>query len=170
MNKSNNPTSADNQQVSKNNIHDDYFSGFVDGEGCFYIGFSKRKDLPMKWQVLTEFHVSQNPGSKNVLKKLKDRLACGYLKPNHAKSASDKTWILIVKDKRDLCKKVIPFFDNHPLQTIKRKDYEVFRKVVQLIEKKSHLTKEGFREIVELVFSNKRETKKWYSKEILLAS
>ena len=115
MNTGKKSSSADNQQVSRN-VHDDYFSGFVDGEGCFYIGFSKRDDLPMKWQILTEFHVSQNPGSKNVLNALQKRLRCGYLKPNHPKSSSDKTWILIIKDKDDLQKKVIPFFDHHPFQ------------------------------------------------------
>jgi hypothetical protein len=160
---------ADNQQVSRN-VHDDYFSGFVDGEGCFYIGFSKRDDLPMKWQILTEFHVSQNPGSKNVLIALQKRLGCGYLKPNHPKSLSDKTWILIIKDKENLRKKVIPFFDLHPLQTTKRLDYQIFKKVIQMIENKSHLTKDGFQKIVELVFSLKRETKKRYTKEMLLSS
>ncbi len=169
MNTSKNSLFADNQQVSRS-VHDDYFSGFVDGEGCFYIGFSKREDLPMKWQILTEFHVSQNPGSKNVLSALQKRLGCGYLKPNHPKSSSDKTWILIIKDKGDLQKKVIPFFDTHPLQTIKQLDYQVFKKVVQMIEEKRHLTKEGFQRIVELVFSLKRETKKRYTKEMLLAS
>ena len=169
MNTGKKSSSADNQQVSRN-VHDDYFSGFVDGEGCFYIGFSKRDDLPMKWQILTEFHVSQNPGSKNVLNALQKRLICGYLKPNHPKSSSDKTWILIIKDKDDLQKKVIPFFDVHPLQTTKQLDYQVFKRVIQMIAEKRHLTKEGFRRIVELVFSLKRETKKRYTKEMLLSS
>ncbi len=106
---SKNPLFADNQQVSKR-INDNYFSGFVDGEGCFYVGFSKRSDLPNLWQIITEFHVSQNPGSRNVLEAFKDRLRCGYLKPNHAKSTKDKTWILIVKNRKDLREKVIPFF------------------------------------------------------------
>jgi len=169
MNTGEKSSSADNQQVSRN-VHDDYFSGFVDGEGCFYIGFSKREDLPIKWQILTEFHVSQNPGSKNILEALQKRLGCGYLKLNHPKSASDKTWISFVKDKGDLRKKVIPFFDVYPLQTAKQLDYNVFKRVIQIIEEKRHLTKDGFREIVELVFSLKRETRKRYTKEMLLFS
>ena len=59
--------SADNQQATKQVISNEYLAGFTDGEGCFYVGFSKRLDLPLKWQVITEFHVSQNPGGKNVL-------------------------------------------------------------------------------------------------------
>ncbi len=170
MNTSKKSSFADNQQVSRKSVHDDYFSGFVDGEGCFYIGLSKRKDLPIKWQILTEFHVSQNPCSKNVLEAFQRRLGCGYFKPNHPKSNSDKTWILIVKDKNDLREKVIPFFDQHPLHTTKQLDYDIFKNVIKAIHEKRHLTKEGFRSIVELVFSNKRETRKRYSKENLLSS
>ena len=112
MNTGKKSSSADNQQASKK-IRNEYFVGFVDGEGCFYVGFSKRNDLPMKWQIITEFHVSQNPGSRNVLEALRDRLKSGYLKPNHAKSKSDKTWVLIVKDRDDLKNKVVPFFEKY---------------------------------------------------------
>lgn len=65
---SDNVLSADNQQAAKKDISDEYLSGFTDGEGCFYVGFSKRIDLPLKWQVITEFHLSQNPGGKMFLK------------------------------------------------------------------------------------------------------
>lgn len=160
---------ADNQQVNTK-INDDYFAGFVDGEGCFYVGFSKRNDLPIPWQIITEFHVSQNPGSKNILGALINRLKCGYLKPNHAKSETDKSWVLIVKKREDLLLKVIPFFEKHTLHSAKRRDFEVFKKVMQLIYTHQHLSKNGFRKIVELVFSLNRHTNKKYSKEILLSS
>src|SRR5438874_11077228 len=122
--------SADNQQATRNNIPDEYFAGFTDREGCFYVGFSKRNDLPLKWQVITEFHVSQNPGGKNLLEVFKQRLDCGYLKPNHAKSLKDKSWVFIVKDRKDLKEKVIPFFKKNPLYTVKQKDFVIFTKVL----------------------------------------
>ena len=161
--------SADNQQATKQVISNEYLAGFTDGEGCFYVGFSKRLDLPLKWQVITEFHVSQNPGGKNVLEAFRKRLRCGYLKPNHARNLKDKSWILIVKDRKDLQKKVIPFFKNFPLFTTKRIDFEVFEQVLKYIEKREHLQKDGFNRIVELVFSQQRITNKRYSKEVLHA-
>ncbi len=160
---------ADNQQAAKKEISDEYLSGFTDGEGCFYVGFSKRIDLPLKWQVITEFHLSQNPGGKNVLEALRQRLGCGYLKPNHAQSLKDRTWVLIVKDRRELKEKLVPFFKEHPLHTSKREDFNVFVQVLGLIEQGKHLTKDGFKKIVELVFSTKRITNKRYSKEALLS-
>ncbi len=168
MKNSENSRSADNQQVSKK-IKDDYFAGFVDGEGCFYVGFSKRLDLPIPWQIITEFHVSQNPGSRNVLEAFRDRLDCGYLKPNHAKSATDRSWILIVKDRNDLQNKVIPFFDKHFLHSAKQQDLIIFKKVLKIIASKHHLKRTGFSQIVNLVFSTKRITNKRYTKEILLS-
>ena len=165
---SNNAQHADNQQASRK-ISDEYFAGFVDGEGCFYVGFSKREDLPLKWQILTEFHLSQNPSRKNLLEGFKERLGCGYLKPNHAKNPKDKTWVMVVKNRRDLREKLIPFFEKHPLHSQKQQEFEVFSKVIKLIGKGKHLEKQGFSKIVNLVHGLPRIPKKRYSKEKLLS-
>ena len=162
-------TYADNQQVSRK-ISDEYLAGFVDGEGCFYVGFGKRNDLPLKWQVITEFHLSQNPSGKNLLEEFGKRLGCGYLKPNHAKDPKDRSWVLVIKNRKDLEGKVIPFFKKHPLHSQKWKVFLVFVEVLALIKKGKHLQKEGFRKIVKLVFSLPRVTNKRYSKKILFSS
>ena len=127
---SKNSSSADNQQA---NIADEYLAGFVDGEGCFYVGFSRRKDLPLGWQVITEFHLSQNPGGKNLLEFFQKRLGCGYLKLNHPKNSKDKSWVLMIKDRRDLKEKLIPFFDKHGLHSQKQHDLEIFNKVIEIV-------------------------------------
>ncbi len=167
---SDNVLGADNQQATRKEVSNEYLAGFTDGEGCFYVGFSKRNDLPLKWQVITEFHLSQNPGGKNLLEVFQQRLGCGYLKPNHAKSLRDKTWVLIVKDRKDLKDKLIPFFKKNPLYTEKQHDFVIFCKVLELIEKGEHLYIDGLIKIVDLVFSNQRITNKRYSKELILTS
>ena len=53
-------------------VSDDYLIGFVEGEGCFYIGIVKSKETITGWQVVYFFKVSQNPSGKIVLEKLKD--------------------------------------------------------------------------------------------------
>jgi hypothetical protein len=162
---------ADNQQVSlKQRISDEYFAGFVDGEGCFYVGFSKRADLPLKWQVITEFHLSQNPGGKNILEGFKKRIGCGYIKPNHPKNPKDRSWVLIVKNRKELCEKLIPFFRKHPLHSGKINDFNVFVQVLNLIDRGEHLNRNGFNKIINLVFSLPGKNLKKYSKQILTAS
>lgn len=168
---SENDKSADNQQESNiSKYSDDYFLGFVEGEGCFYVGFSKRDDLILGWQVITEFHLSQNPGGKEILKAFSKRLGCGYLKKNHPKSLQDRSWVLIVKDRKDLTNKLIPFFKKNKLRSSKYKEFSVFCKVLQIIEQKKHLKPNGFVNIVNLVFSLDRKTNKKYSKEYILRS
>lgn len=160
---------ADNQQVSGDKrLSDEYFAGFVDGEGCFYVGFSKRNDLPLKWQVITEFHLSQNPGGKNILEGFQRRLSCGYIKLNHPKNPKDKTWVLIVKDRKDLREKLIPFFKKHPVHSYKNNDFLVFAKVIDIIESREHLKRKGFNKIVKLVHKLLKTSLKKYSKEDLL--
>ena len=171
MKSSDNAQYADNQQVSeKTKISDEYFAGFVDGEGCFYVGFGRREDLPLKWQVITEFHLSQNPKGLNVLEGFRKRLGCGYIKPNHSKNPRDKSWVLVIKDRKDLTEKVVPFFEEHPLHSKKQADFKVFAKVLEIINKGKHLRREGFNRIVELVFKQANTRLKKYSKEKLLSS
>ena len=171
MMSSDNVQYADNQQVSRRNrISDEYFAGFVDGEGCFYVGFSKRIDLPLKWQIITEFHLSQNPGGKNILEGFQERLGCGYIKRNHPKNPRDRTWVLIVKDRKDLCEKLLPFFKKHLLHSAKNSDFQVFNQVLQIISRGEHLKREGFNKVVELVFKLPKAKFKRYSKEILMNS
>ena len=163
--------SADNQQESNiRSISNEYLTGFVEGEGCFYVGFGKREDLPLGWQIITEFHLSQNPGGKNILEAFSKRLGCGYLKLNHPGSQKDKTWVLIIKNRKDLNEKLIPFFEINRLQTTKFEDYKIFKNTLKIIETNKHLSFEGFKKIVDQVFSSKRETNKRYTKEDILRS
>ena len=171
MESSDNVRYADNQQVRRRaRISGEYFAGFVDGEGCFYVGFGKRKDLPLNWQVITEFHLSQNPGGKNILEEFQKRLGCGYIKPNHPKNPKDKSWVLIVKDRKDLSQKLIPFFRKHPLHSSKSEDLHIFVQVLDIIDKGEHLKREGFNKIVEIVFKSPRKTTKKYSRDMLISS
>src|SRR3990167_5053964 len=99
---------ADNQQAIENKVSNEYLSGFVDGEGCFYVGFGKREDLPLKWQIITEFHLSQNPGGKNVLEEFSRRLGCGYLKPHELPIKDIQKKFYCLKSLRDYTQDPIP--------------------------------------------------------------
>ena len=130
-----------------------YIAGFVDGEGSFHIAFQERMDLKFGWQAIPEFHVSQNFPSRNVLEGIRETFRCGYIKANDAAGKRDKTLVYVVRDRSDLLKKVIPFFERYPLQSEKRKDFEAFRQIVQMMERNEHLNIEGFEKIVQLAFS-----------------
>ena len=144
--------SADNQQGSLDEEFCNYLVGFVDGEGTFHVGIHKRNQLKTGWQVYCEFHVSQNHDKISILQDIKDVLGCGYIKPNH-RNSNDKTYVLVVRNQRDLLSRVIPFFERYPFRSPKQKDFEKFAKVVRMIEKGKHLHKNGLVEITKIAFS-----------------
>ena len=111
-------------------MEDHYIAGFVDGEGSFHIAFQRNPDVRIGWQAVPEFHVSQNVSSRHVLEAIRDRLDCGVIKANHRGSRNDQTHVLVVRNRQDLTMKVIPFFDRYPLHTMKKNDFESFKRIV----------------------------------------
>lgn len=65
-----------------------------------------------------------------------------------------------VRKFEDLQKIVIPFFDNYPIRGLKFLDFLDFKKVAKLIKDKSHLTLEGYSEILKIK-SNMNQNRKW---------
>ncbi|MFN3598553.1 MAG: LAGLIDADG family homing endonuclease, partial [Aquificaceae bacterium] len=100
-------------------------------------------------QLVPEFKVSQHERNRHVLEMVRRVIGCGYLKPNH-KNSQDKTWVLVVRSRKDLIEKVIPFFERYPLRTTKSQDFEKFAYIVRKMEEKEHLHPEGFRKLLKI--------------------
>lgn len=149
---SKNVSSADNQQERPQEINPWYISGFVDGEGTFHVSFTRRTDLPKKWAIIPEFHVSQDFSRSSVLKEIQNFFDCGAIKENHRGKSNDSTHVFVVRSRRDLINKIIPFFQRYPLRSSKQQDFLVFAKIVLQMEEGRHLTEEGFREITKKAF------------------
>ena len=128
-----------------------YVAGFVDGEGSFHVAVQRNPSTRWKWQVIPEFHVSQNDGNQHVLSLVQQVLGCGYIKPNH-RNSRDRTFVLVVRDRTDLSTKVVPFFRRYELVTTKRADFERFAEVVQMMMEGQHLDPKGLREILGIAF------------------
>lgn len=123
-----------------------YVTGLVDGEGSFFISFSKRNKMNLGWETRPTFSVSQNAKSRGVLFQLRNFFKCGFIRPNK----SDGTYKYEVRSTKDLVEKIIPHFEKHKLITAKKADFELFKKAVLLIHKGNHLSKGGLVEIVKL--------------------
>ena len=157
----------DNQQERLvNKVGDDYLVGFVEGEGCFYIGIVKSKETITRWQVVYFFKVSQNPSGKIVLEKLKKRLNCGYIKENSHLDKNDKSLAYVVRDLPSIINLVIPFFKGK-LLTKKADDFDKFCQVIELVGKKEHLKKRGMIKILEIAYSMNTGKRKFSKEEIL---
>ena len=116
--------------------------GFVDGEGCFFVGINKHPDMACGYQVLPEFTVVQHEKDIQILHALKKFFGCGVVRSNHGDRMAYR-----VRDVGHLNKIIIPFFERHSLKTKKNLDFIKFRKVVMLIDRKEHLTAQGIEKI-----------------------
>lgn len=127
------------------NLNAQWVVGFVDGEGCFHIGINQNKEMKLKVQVLPEFTVVQHEVDQQVLYALKAYFGCGVVRKNHGTRLCYR-----VRGHENLLSKIIPFFEKHPLKTRKHVDFEKFRKVVLLMEKREHLSADGLEKIQQI--------------------
>jgi hypothetical protein len=123
-----------------------YISGYVDGEGCFAVSFSPRMKMRTGWEVRPSFSVSQNADRGQVLSAIQTYFGCGGFRPDR----SDNTIKFEVRDLASLLAKVIPHFERYPLLSGKRKDFETFAAICRLLERRTHLSRDGLREIARL--------------------
>lgn len=153
--RSDNLDGADNQQERL--IQIGWVTGFVDGEGCFSIGFVKQPDRAGRrgyttgFQVVHRFAVTQGERSKLCLDELMEFFGVGrlYLNRRHD-NHKEHLWQFRVERQRDLIDAIIPFFRRHPLRTAKRHDFEKFSRPMAIVEAGRHVTAYGLLEIVEI--------------------
>ena len=150
---SKNVLSADNQQERSNQVLNPwYIVGFVEGEGSFHIAFYKDPAMKQKIKVIPEFHVNQSYLRVNTLEEIRKYFDCGYIKANHAKRVNDDTYVYVVRKREDLKNKIIPFFQKYQLLSAKRKSFELFAQVLEMIVGGKHRTRSGIRRIINLAY------------------
>ncbi len=123
-------------------------TGFVDGEGCFYVGLNPHPEMKAGFQVLPEFTVVQHERDVQLLYALKQFFGCGVVRRNR-----EQRMCYRVRSAKHLRERILPFFEKHPLKSKKRLDFLKFRKVLLLMERGEHLTPEGIERIRALAAS-----------------
>jgi hypothetical protein len=147
----------------KRNIAE-YISGYVDGEGCFSVSFSRRKKFLIGWETKPSFAIGQNYDRAEVIKLMKKFFKCGSIRRDY----SDKTLKFETRSLDDLIEKIIPHFQKYSLLSGKKKDFYLFVKICQLMTKKKHLTKHGLKKIVDLAYRMNVSGKRRYKKDKIL--
>ena len=128
-------------------LNPDWVVGFVDGEGCFFVGVQRNPTVKIGYQVIPEFRVVQHARDLDVLHALKRFFGFGRVCRNH-----DERWEFRVRRLEHL-REVARFFSEHSLRTKKRVDASKFKDVLRMMEDGRHLTESGLNEIVKLAAS-----------------
>ena len=136
-------------------ITPDYIVGLIDGEGSFTVYVRNPIDnTPRKRRVVVEprFYVKLVAKDKTILDDLKKFFGCGnvYFQSDKRKNHQD-CYRFEVASRSDLMDKIIPFFRKHKLKfPSKRKDFEIFCKIMKEISNKKHLTEKGLAYLYKL--------------------
>ena len=83
-------------------------------------------------------------------------------------SKRDQNYKYEVRSINDLVTKIIPHFQDYPLQTSKKDDFELFEDICQKIHSNHHRSVSGLREIIDKAYAMNPSGKRRYSKEELL--
>ena len=121
--------------------------GFVDGEGCFFVGINPHPEMSCGFQVLPEFTVVQHKRDIQLLYALKKFFGCGVVRRNHGERMAYR-----VRSLDHLKERILPFFEQHPL-IVKWDDFTKFAEIVRAMLRKEHLRPEGFERVVRLAYA-----------------
>jgi len=123
-----------------------WMSGFVDAEGCFFVTLTNNLT-----SASLIFKITQHIRDADLLKEFINYFNCGYYK-----ICSNNAGDFIVTKFNDINTIIIPLFNKYSILGSKLKDYFDFVKVAELIQKKAHLTRDGFEKIKQIKSSKGR--------------
>ena len=157
---SKNAIGADNQQERLETAY--WITGFTDGEGCFTISVINNPTTRFGKQIFPEFVITQGAKSLEVLKEIQKFFGCGSIVLNKRyDNHNEYLYRYCVRSVADLGEHIIPFFDAFSLRTSKRNDFLVFKKVIAMMKRKEHLTKNGWNKILRLASTMNRKKKRF---------
>ena len=102
------------------------------------------------WHVIPVFRIKLHLKDEELLKEVQaffvSPQGIGVGKISRGKDYCE----YMITSLRDIVKVIIPHFDNYPLITQKASDYLLFKRIIDLMKLKEHLTSEGLKNIVLL--------------------
>jgi len=118
-------------------IKDGYWvAGFASGEGSFVVRIYNSKTHNCGKGVRLLFAITQSKRDIVLLNKL-------IILFQYGRVSNQLTPSFRVENFKDIIEKIIPFFEQYPIEGVKALDFLIFKEVAQLIKEKKHLTKEG---------------------------
>jgi hypothetical protein len=115
------------------------------------------------WQVQHEFSVTQAATSRGALELLVEEFGCGnIIESNRTDNHREPLLRFSVKRRSDLVSVVLPFFEERPLRTAKRLDFERFASVLRFMQTGAHLTEEGLGRIARVTEAMNRRQRSRY--------
>lgn len=131
---------------NKLQLHPWFVTGYTDGEGSFSIRTRKKLNSSLGYQVSLVFSIvaEENPLNLILLERIQD-----YFNGEGSMSKSGNMYSYEISSLNAL-NIVREHFEKYPLQTTKYVHFKLWCEVLDIMEKKEHLTPEGFKKILSI--------------------
>lgn len=126
--------------IEGKDLNPNYIVGFIDAEGSFNISISKDENRTTGFRVVCEIHITQKAHSAKILYAIKDYFGCGVVKVDNKNTDGLKYQL---SSFIDINRVLIPFLEKHPLLTSKYLNYLSFKKAIEMVLNREHLTAQG---------------------------
>lgn len=110
------------------------------------ISIYKDKECKTGWRVQASFSIQLNSIDIPLLELLRSFFGTGNIR-NYKRGDSA---IYSVRSISDLTNIIIPHFNKFPLLTKKQADFELFKRIIELINNSEHLTIEGLNKVLSI--------------------
>ncbi len=131
-----------------------YIVGLSDGEGCFYILLTERnriKNPNAHIMAKSHFYIKLREDDLPVLEEIRDFLGFGFIYYQKEKRKNHQPCYRYEVNSNVDKLKLIDFFKKYPLHSPKkRRDFEIFSQVSEMVINREHFTSEGQLRIKQL--------------------
>lgn len=139
--------------LSKSPVHSNpyklnpwFVTGFIDAEGSFTVTVVKDSRRKLGWRVECKFQLGIHERDLPLLQQIREFF--GGI-GNIYKSGSPQMNNYVISSNEDLLI-LVNHLENYPLLTQKGGDFLLFKKVVELVNNKAHLSIEGLHQIINI--------------------
>ncbi len=133
-------------------LNPNYIIGLVDGEGSFTVYVNLNKSQNRRVRVEPKFYLKLTEEDKDILYQLQKFFGCGSVyfqkdtRPNHKNCFRYEVY-----NREDLNQIIIPFFQKNKLKfPTKKRDFEIFCELMEMINNGGHLKDVGLRKMFNL--------------------
>jgi hypothetical protein len=133
-----------------------FLAGLIEGEGSLCVSIKKHAPSRFGFLVDPEFFIYQHKNRRGLLELAKGVFDTGRIAP---KSGNEDVLVFSIVSRPLIVARVIPFFERYMAFSCKKRDFQLFREIVDAIGKRKHHDPHELVAIVEMAYQMNMEGK-----------
>ena len=133
-----------------------FLAGLIEGEGSLCVSIKEHAPSRFGFLVDPEFFIYQHKNRRGLLELAGSVLDAGRIFP---KCGNEDVLVYSIVSRRLIMARVIPFYERYMAFSCKKRDFQLFREIVDAMHERKHLDPHGLVAIVEKAYQMNMEGK-----------